>query len=927
MDVVIVESPAKAKTINKYLGDGYTVLASYGHVRDLPPKDGSVRPDANFAMDWEVDDRAGKHMKAIAEAVRGARRLYLATDPDREGEAISWHVCEVLRQKKALQGVDIKRVVFNEITRGAILDAFARPRDLDGELVEAYLARRALDYLVGFTLSPVLWRKLPGSRSAGRVQSVALRLICERESEIENFRSREYWTVEGVFRKHSGETLTAALTHLDGRKLDKFDLADETAALTAVRAAEARAYAVDSVERKQTRRNPAPPFVTSTLQQEASRKLGFSASHTMRVAQRLYEGVAIHGETVGLITYMRTDGVQMSTEAITACRKLIDGEFGQRYLPEKPRFYKSKAKNAQEAHEAIRPTDVHRKPADVADFLDNDQRRLYSLIWKRTLASQMESAVLDQVAVDIASEDRKVMFRATGSVVAFDGFLRVYREGRDDPETDKPEATARADEDGERMLPDVRRGEPVDRVSITPEQHFTQPPPRFTEASLVKRLEELGIGRPSTYATIISVLQERKYVRLESRRFLPEDRGRLVTAFLESFFERYVAYGFTAAMEERLDDVSGGRIDWKAVLRDFWRDFSSAVEQTRGLRVKEVLDALDRLLGPHFFRDGAEGADPRVCDSCKTGRLGLKLGRFGAFIGCSNYPECRYTRPLIPAGGDDAQPASGAGVNGARVLGEDPATGQPVSLRKGPYGHYVQLGAASENEPVAGAASETQTQTETEKPKQKRRGKAKAETEAKQKPKRISLPRGLDPESLDLDKALALLSLPRTLGTHPDTSETIIAGLGRFGPYLRAGDTYVSLKGDDDVLSIGLNRAVDLLSRAQPGKTKGKSLGAHPADGKPVLLKAGRYGAYVEHGQLRATLPAGTDTETLDIERATALLAEKAGKATPQGKSKSQGKSKFDAGQKDRRRTKQTKPAGPAEAPARKPAAKSSTRS
>ena len=707
MDVVIVELPAKAKTINKYLGDGYTVLASYGHVRDLPPKDGSVRPDADFAMDWEVDDRAGKHIKAIAEAVRGAERLYLATDPDREGEAISWHVCEVLRQKKALQGVDIKRVVFNEITRGAILDAFARPRDLDGELVEAYLARRALDYLVGFTLSPVLWRKLPGSRSAGRVQSVALRLICERESEIENFRSREYWTVEGVFRKHSGETLTAALTHLDGRKLDKFDLADETAALTAVRAAEARAYAVDSVERKQTRRNPAPPFVTSTLQQEASRKLGFSASHTMRVAQRLYEGVAINGETVGLITYMRTDGVQMSSEAITACRTLIDGEFGHRYLPEKPRFYKTKAKNAQEAHEAIRPTDVHRKPADVAAFLDNDQRRLYSLIWKRTLASQMELAVLDQVAVDIASEDRKVMFRATGSVVAFDGFLRVYREGRDDPETDKPEATARADEDGERMLPDVQRGEPVDRVSITPEQHFTQPPPRFTEASLVKRLEELGIGRPSTYATILSVLQERKYVRLESRRFLPEDRGRLVTAFLESFFERYVAYGFTAAMEERLDDVSGGRIDWKAVLRDFWRDFSTAVEGTKGLRVKEVLDALDRLLGPHFFRDEAEGADPRVCQSCNTGRLGLKLGKFGAFIGCSNYPECRYTRPLIPAGGDDAQPASAAGVNGARVLGEDPATGQPVSLRKGPYGHYVQLGAASENAPVAGAASET----------------------------------------------------------------------------------------------------------------------------------------------------------------------------------------------------------------------------
>ena len=558
MDVVIVKSPAKAKTINKYLGDGYTVIASYGHVRDLPPKDGSVRPEADFAMDWEVDDKAGKHIKTIAEAVRGAERLYLATDPDREGEAISWHVCEVLQQKKALRGVDIKRVVFNEITRRAILDAFARPRDLDRELVEAYLARRALDYLVGFTLSPVLWRKLPGSRSAGRVQSVALRLICERETEIESFRSREYWTAEGVFRKHSGQTLTAGLTHLDGRKLDKFDLADEAAALAAVRAAEARDYAVDAVERKQTRRHPAPPFVTSTLQQEASRKLGFSASHTMRVAQRLYEGVAIDGETVGLITYMRTDGVQMSGEAIVACRTLIEGDFGQRYLPEKPRLYRSKAKNAQEAHEAIRPTDIRSKPADVAAFLDNDQRRLYALIWKRTLASQMESAVLDQIAVDIASEDRKVVFRATGSVVAFDGFLRVYREGRDDPETDQPDARARADGDGERMLPEVERGEPLDRVSVTPEQHFTRRRPASP-----KRAWSTARGarhRPAfDLATILSVLQERKYVRLESRRFLPEDRGRLVTAFLESFFERYVAYGFTAEMEERLDDISGGQ--------------------------------------------------------------------------------------------------------------------------------------------------------------------------------------------------------------------------------------------------------------------------------------------------------------------------------------------------------------------------------
>jgi len=888
MDVVIVESPSKAKTINKYLGDGYTVLASYGHVRDLPAKDGSVRPDADFAMDWEIDARAGKHLKAITDALRGAKHLYLATDPDREGEAISWHVCEVLEAKNALKGVDIKRVVFNEITRTAIVDAFTRPRELDGELVRAYLARRALDYLVGFTLSPVLWRKLPGSRSAGRVQSVALRLICERESEIENFRSREYWSVEGVFRKETGESLTAALTHLDGRKLDKFDLGDQAKAEAAVRAAEERSFAVASVERKQVRRHPAPPFVTSTLQQEASRKLGFSASHTMRVAQRLYEGVSIGGEVVGLITYMRTDGVQMSAEAIATARKVIDREYGARYVPEKPRLYKTKAKNAQEAHEAIRPTDLARRPGDVTAFLDNDQRRLYALIWKRTLASQMESAILDQVAVDIASADRQVIFRATGSVIAFDGFLRVYREGRDDPESEKSPANAPVGEDGERILPDVVRDEALERVSVTPEQHFTQPPPRFTEASLVKRLEELGIGRPSTYASIISVLQDRKYVRLDSRRFIPEDRGRLVTAFLESFFERYVAYSFTADMEDRLDDVSGGRLDWKTLLRDFWTDFSSAVDDTSGLRVKEVLDALDRLLGPHFFREVEGGADPRTCPTCATGRLGLKLGKFGAFIGCSNYPECRYTRPLVPATADDARQAGAIG-NGGRPLGDDPATGLPVTLRNGPYGPYVQLGeaaagngagdgAAAAPAAVAAPATLAPEAAAEAKPKKKRTSKAKSEAVAAPKPKRISLPRGLDPETLDLSQALALLALPRSLGQHPETGQEISAGLGRFGPYLRAGDVYVSLKGDDNVLEIGLNRACDLLAQARPGKAKGKSVGDHPADGKPVVLKAGRYGAYVEHGGVRATLPAGTEAETLELDAAVALLAEKAGR-------------------------------------------------
>jgi DNA topoisomerase-1 len=863
MNVVVVESPAKAKTINKYLGPGFTVLASYGHVRDLPAKDGSVNPENGFAMIWEVDPKAQKHLDAIARALRDADQLYLATDPDREGEAISWHVCQVLRQKRALDGVGIRRVVFNEITRGAIEEAFARPREIDQELIEAYLARRALDYLVGFKLSPVLWRKLPGSRSAGRVQSVALRLICERETEIEAFRSREYWTVEGLFRAEAGGTFAAQMTHLDGKKLDKFDLADGAAAERAVRSAEARRYAIGAIDRKQTRRHPAPPFITSTLQQEASRKLSFSATHTMRIAQRLYEGVTIGGETVGLITYMRTDGVQMAADAVQSCRRLIEAEFGARYLPEKVRIYKTKAKNAQEAHEAIRPTDLHRKPGDVAAFLDADQLRLYTLIWKRTVASQMESAVLDQTAVDVVADDRQVTFRATGSIVAFDGFLKVYREDRDDPEKDS-EGVGASDEDG-RILPPVKTGEAAERVKIEAAQHFTQPPPRYTEASLVKRLEELGIGRPSTYATILQVLQDRSYVRLESRRFVPEDRGRLVTAFLASFFDRYVAYGFTAEMEAKLDDVSGGRVDWKAVLDDFWRDFSAAIEEIQGLRIKEVLDTLDRLLGPHFFANPGNGADPRVCPGCADGRLTLKLGRYGAFIGCSNYPDCRYTRPLMAAKADDtAESAKIVGGNG-RSLGKDATTGLEVTLRRGPYGAYVQLGESG------GANGGT-----------------------KEKPKRTSLPAWVDPDDIDLDRALAYLSLPRMVGLHPESKEEILAGVGRYGPFLRLGDRYVSLRQDDDVLTIGLNRAVDLLARAQRSKTAGKLLGQHPDDGAPVTLRSGRYGPYVEHNKIRATLPAGLEADALDLAAALKILADKAeraaGTAAPSRAGKSSGK-------------------------------------
>jgi DNA topoisomerase-1 len=613
MNVVIVESPAKAKTINKYLGSGYTVVASFGHVRDLCAEDGAVDPANDFTMKWCTEGRGEKRIKEIVQEVKGAERLFLATDPDREGEAISWHLQEELQRRRALKGVEVKRVVFNEVTKSAVQEAFRHPRDLDVDLVDAYLARRALDYLVGFTLSPVLWRKLPKAKSAGRVQSVALRLVCEREAEIEVFRPREYWTIEAEFRTEEGATFTARLTHLDGKKLDKFDLGDEAAAKRALAAIEAAGgWKVASVERKQVRRHPAAPFTTSTLQQEASRKLGLGASRTMRLAQDLYEGVDIGGETVGLITYMRTDGVTLSEEAIGAARRLINGEYGARYVPPQPRIYKTQAKNAQEAHEAIRPTDMTRRPEQVARHLHADHLRLYELVWRRAVASQMESAVLDQVTAEIASS--RATFRAVGTTVVFDGFFRLYHEDRDDTPDD-------AEDEQERRLPALAEGNGVERGAVKPEQHFTQPPPRYTEASLVKKLEELGIGRPSTYASILQVLQDREYVKLEKKRFVPEDRGRLVTAFLASFFERIVRYDFTAKLEDQLDEISGGRADWKAVLRDFWRDFYAAVEGTKELRIGEVIEALDESLGRHFFPDDGSGKDPRLCPGCGAGRL------------------------------------------------------------------------------------------------------------------------------------------------------------------------------------------------------------------------------------------------------------------------------------------------------------------
>jgi DNA topoisomerase-1 len=828
MKVVVVESPAKAKTINKYLGSDYKVVASYGHVRDLPAKDGSVLPDSDFAMSWEVDGKSEKHVKTIVHAVRGADRLFLATDPDREGEAISWHVNEVLKARRALKHLDVKRVVFNEVTKNAVLEAFSRPREIDHELVEAYLARRALDYLVGFTLSPVLWRKLPGSRSAGRVQSVALRLICEREAEIEAFKPREYWTIEVEFRTEAGQTFTARLTHLDGKRLDRFDLDTEAKARTAAEAIlRAPGFAVAEIDRRQVRRNPFPPFTTSTLQQEASRKLGLSASRTMQIAQRLYEGVDLAGETVGLITYMRTDGVAISREAIAATRRLISSEFGPRYVPGEPRVYRSPAKNAQEAHEAIRPTDIDRKPTYIAADLDRDQRRLYELIWKRTVASQMASAVLDQVTVDIADSTGRLRLRATGSVIVFDGFLALYQEDRDDAAEEESEGA---------RLPAMRQGDQLARGAVEPKQHFTQPPPRYTEASLVKKLEELGIGRPSTYASILQVLQDRSYVRLEQRRFLPEDRGRLVTAFLTSFFERYVGYGFTAELENQLDEVSGGRTDWKEVLRNFWRDFSTAVDGTKELTISQVLAALDAALGRHFFPDDGSGRDPRLCPVCGAGRLSVKLGKFGAFIGCSDYPNCRYTRAFALEGeADENGPADAP-------LGTDPHSGLAITLKKGPYGHYIQLG--TDNREL--------------------------------KPKRVALPRSLKPVDVDLDTALRLLGLPRELGRHPETGEAIVAGIGRFGAYIKHGTVYKSLGPDDDVLTIGVNRAVVLLAEPAAQRRSGprllRELGGHP-EGGTVAIYAGRYGPYVSHEGVIASLPKNADPDTFSLDQAVSLLA------------------------------------------------------
>ncbi len=827
MNIVVVESPGKAKPINKYLGSDYKVLASYGHVRDLPAKDGSVRPDDDFDMSWEVDAKAAKRLADIVAALKGADKLILATDPDREGEAISWHVLEVLKKKKALNGIAVERVTFNAITKTAVTEAMKAPRAIDMELVDAYLARRALDYLVGFTLSPVLWRKLPGSRSAGRVQSVALRLVVDREIEIENFNTQEYWTVEADVSA-GGEPFLARLTKHEGKRLTKFDLGNETSAFAARDAVKAASFTIAAVEKKPARRSPPPPFTTSTLQQEASRKLGFNAQRTMQAAQRLYEGIDIGGETVGLITYMRTDGVQTAPEALDEARDVIGGLYGRDYVPEKARIYSTKAKNAQEAHEAIRPTSLARNPGKLR--LEPDLGRLYELIWKRMIASQMESARIERTTIDLESSDGKTALRASGDVTLFDGYLAVYEEGRDD---EGEEAVSK--------LPAVTQGAAAKTIATRADQHFTEPPPRYSEASLVKKMEELGIGRPSTYASVLTVLRDREYVKMEKNRFIPEDKGRLVTIFLEQFFLRYVEYDFTAGLEEKLDLVSSGDLDWKVLLREFWKDFHPKTEEILGLTTRSVLDTLDEALAPFLYPPKADGSDVRVCPTCGSGRLSMKTSRFGPFVGCSNYPECRYTRPI-------GEKEDGESPSGDRELGVDDVTGMTVFLKSGRFGAYVQLGDG-------------------------------------EKPKRSSLPKGWSAPDMDLEKGLRLLRLPREVGLHPEDQQPILAGIGRFGPFVLHAGTYANLQGADEVFEVGLNRAVTLLAEKRAGGRGGrgetaalKDLGVHPADGAPVKVLSGRYGPYIKHGATNANVPRGTDPQDVTLDQAVLLLAERAAK-------------------------------------------------
>ena len=844
MNLVIVESPAKAKTINKYLGKEYLVLASYGHIRDLPSKNGSVDPEKNFEMLWEIDSFSKKYLKEITDAVKESDKIILATDPDREGEAIAWHVKEYLISKKILKDKILERVVFNEITKNAILEAIKKPRQIELPLVDAYLARRALDYLVGFNISPILWTKLPGSKSAGRVQSVALKLITEREHDIELFKPEEYWTLTSDFTNTENKNIFSKLSLFNGKKIERFSFTNKVEIDKALNVINKSKFKIKDINSKIHKRNPLAPFTTSTLQQTASGKFGFGASRTMQIAQRLYQGIDIEGETTGLITYMRTDGTQLSKEAISEFRNLIQKDYGKNYLPDTENtFTGKKAKNAQEAHEAIRPTDISRKPSDVKKYINSDQFKLYDLIWSRALSSQMNPAEFHRNSIIISSDDGNINFRANGSAIKFDGFLKVYEV----PETD---------DDAKNILPDCKIGDGVNILKLNDEQHYTDPPPRYSEASLVKKMEELGIGRPSTYASIISVLSTRNYVEQINKRFHPTDRGKLISAFLEKLFTKYVDYNFTADLENQLDEITSGKIEWVKVLETFWKDFYSNVNSVKEKRTREVLDLLNESLGNLIFEKNDQDGVDRKCKLCSSGELSLKNSfRGGAFIGCSNYPECKFTRPL-----SKAKAAAQFNLAEPKLIGQNDY-GKDIYLKNGRFGPYLQY----EKE------IEVEVEDEEKKKKKKKRKKIKEENNMKN----VSIPKGVEVDNVDLVQAKFLCSLPKILGQNPETGQDIILNSGRFGPYLKCENKSARLDNVEEIFSIGLNRAITLIADAKPGRMSSsiiKDLGEHPEDKKPVRIMKGQFGPYIKYKSLNATIPEEKDPAEISMEEALILI-------------------------------------------------------
>ena len=840
MNLVIVESPAKAKTINKYLGDDYTVLASYGHIRDLPSKNGSVDPEQNFRMEWEVDSFSKKYLKEITDVAKESSKIILATDPDREGEAIAWHVKEYLNDKKLLKDKEIERVVFNEITKKAVIHGIENPRQIEPLLVDAYMARRALDYLVGFNISPILWTKLPGSKSAGRVQSVALKLITEREHEIESFNPEEFWTLSIKFNDNNNNSITSSISQLDGKKIEKFSFRNKDEINRAIENIKNKKFLITDISSKVVNRNPSGPFTTSTLQQTASSRLGFGASRTMQIAQKLYQGIEIEGETVGLITYMRTDGTNLSVDAVNSFRDYIKNDLGKEYLPENPLNYSGKkAKNAQEAHEAIRPTEINRTPSSIKKYLSSDQVKLYELIWSRALSSQMESAKFDRNTITINSEDGKTICKSSGSVLKFDGFLKIY--------------SSQSKDDDEDILPQMSKG-PINIESLIDEQHYTQPPPRYSEASLVKKLEELGIGRPSTYASIISTIANRGYAEITNKRFFPTDRGKLISAFLEKLFSKYVDYNFTAGLEDQLDEITSGKESWIKVLEMFWKDFNNNVSEVKEKRTREVLDLLNESLGELIFEKNAEGKIDRNCQLCNEGTLSLKNSfRGGAFIGCSNYPDCKYTRPL-----SKAKAAAQAQLAEPKFIGKH-ENGNDIYLKNGRFGPYLQYEINPE---------------EIEEKKTKKR-KTKKKKDENENLKNVSIPKGIDLKDIDLDKAKFLCSLPKNLGVNPDNQKDILLNTGRYGPYLKCDNKSARIENIDEIFSIGLNRAITLIAEAKPGRMSSsiiKDLGEHPEDKKPVRIMKGQYGPYIKYKSLNATIPEEKDPAELTMEEALILI-------------------------------------------------------